>query len=54
MMAKCKKWSVPHEAAPLDAPQGVGIGGGGSPLQRIDTVKKARARENCKAPPQLQ
>ena len=25
------KWIVPHEAAPLYAPQGVEMGGGGSP-----------------------
>ena len=53
MMAKCKTLSVPHEAAPLYAPQGVQMGGGGSPSQRTDAVKKARTRENCKAPLQL-
>ena len=49
-----KKWSVLHEAAQLYAPQGAELGGDGSPSQRIDTVKKARTRENCKALVQLQ
>ena len=31
---------MPHEAAPLYAPHKIEMGGGGSPSQRFDTVKK--------------